>query len=318
MKKIKTLTSLLLAMMMLFACGCKNSAEQGDPPPAQPPASTEETPSEEEPPQEEEEPEEEEEVLPTYTTEPSDFIMNDVTISDVVQMLEIYPEYTENNHYVHCNQGGCTDGKYFYYVINDLTKDDTDISVIVKRDIQTGEVIARSTEQSIGHANDMTYNSKTKELVVANGTNSFWKLHVFDAKTLTFKQTVSLEEEGFKASGFAYDPYEDCYWAMFYGTRRKLDAEFNIVETITYTHLSDYTSQGIDVDSEYIYYIYHQTHAIAVYDKETCELLKTLELPFQSAEPQCIFHLGDTFYAGFYKEPGGYLYKLVITENAQE
>ena len=79
-------------------------------------------------------------------------------------------------HYV--VQGGCTDGKYIYACLEDQKPYSGDpdyyhntqnhTTVIYKWSIETGKTVAKSEPLSLDHANDMAYDSKTNELIVAH------------------------------------------------------------------------------------------------------------------------------------------------------
>ena len=66
-------------------------------------------------------------------------------------------------------QGGCSHGTYAYYIMNNQTagvgKEEQWTSYIYKVHLVTGAV-QRSEAISLGHANSMTYNPVTKQLVV--------------------------------------------------------------------------------------------------------------------------------------------------------
>lgn len=85
--------------------------------------------------------------------------------------LDTYkPEGSEESFYV--MQGGCTDGKYMYLLMegSDVQIDGATYAkghVITKVDMTTWQIVARTEPLPLGHGNGMCYNPNLGQLVVA-------------------------------------------------------------------------------------------------------------------------------------------------------
>ena len=161
-------------------------------------------------------------------------------------------------------QGGCYNGKYYYQAFVNVMDNG---GVVAKVDTVTGEVVAYSTARNIGHANDVTYNSKTNEvLVVYAGV-----IYVFDADTLEFERefTVNVPDvmhEGITA--MSYNAHNDTYvfynggqW-LFYvvdGNFTKLISSGEMEPPYkTMPNSGRCASQGICSDENYIYSLFYE------------------------------------------------------------
>ena len=224
------------------------------------------------------------------------------------------PAYTDKNG-VNCRvvQGGCTDGTYYYVALNDgKSSNAASISAIRKYDLKTGELVNTYENLQIMHANDMTVNTDTGELIVVHNSPERTMISIFDLATMTLKEkkTVALQ-----IYSMSYDPYERCYWVgISYGYNfAKLDLEFNQIGNIFTGKETGYTKQGMDVDSKYIYFVQYKTNCIIVYDKAG-KYVKQINLSVSSTEAENICHVGDVFYIGYYtSSSGGRLYKTQLT-----
>lgn len=246
--------------------------------------------------------------------EPADFISQKGTL--LVTMTEIF---TMSSHYdasgTHCRvvQGGCTDGTYYYVVLNDgQSSNAASVSTICKYEIATGTLVASYENIRVAHGNDLTYNADTHEIIAVHNSPERQTISILDADTLTFKEKKTVELEIYS---IAYDPYEQCYWVgISYGFDfAKLDLEFNQIGEIYQGYATGYTKQGMDVDSKYIYFCQYKLNSIIVYDK-TGNFVREIVLPKTSYEAENVFHIGDTFYIGYYKSSaGGMLYRTELS-----
>lgn len=87
-------------------------------------------------------------------------------------------------------QGGCTDGTYMYYVMENQKKERCKIAKVRRSD---GKVIKVSAAMNIGHGNGLTYNSKAKELVAIH--NKPYKKRVSRINPSTLKIIKSKDVE---------------------------------------------------------------------------------------------------------------------------
>ena len=151
-------------------------------------------------------------------------------------------------------QGGCYNGEYFYQAF--VNVNDT-LGVVAKVNTTTGAVVY-STARDLGHANDMTYNSKTNEIIVIKASAK--KAVIFDADTLAYKREQDLPVT---ATGISYNAHNDTY-VLFNGGILFLyvvDSTFSTITSWSPSAIAKptgYSSQGIFSDENYIYNLYYQ------------------------------------------------------------
>ena len=209
-------------------------------------------------------------------------------------------------------QGGCTDGKYGYFCMEDQANNYEETSLhrtrIVKVDMETGELVAVSDRLPLHHSNDMTYNSRTGQLLVVHcGKGEYSKsLSYVDPNTLEITGTATLPV-GFYC--IAYDEVNDRYMVGSGGRNFViLDSEFNVlvpkvnVGAASYCKEENLVTQGSDCDSEYVYVVLggHNgsgpwTNYLVVYDWNG-NLIMAKIIPDMTDESENIFHIGNTIY----------------------
>lgn len=209
-------------------------------------------------------------------------------------------------------QGGCTDGKYGYFCMEDQAGNYEDTSLhrtrIVKVDMATGELVDISERLPLHHSNDMCYNPNTNQLMVVHcgkGDN---------ARGLTYVDPDSLEITGTASLpiGFycmAYDEVNDRYMVGSNGRNFAiLDGNFNVlipkvnVGSAGYCKEEELITQGSDCDSEYVYVVLGGRNSsgpwvnyLVVYDWNG-NLIMAKIIPNMTAESENIFHIGSTIY----------------------
>ena len=233
-----------------------------------------------------------------------------------VKMTEIYTikPHTDANG-VNCTiiQGACTDGEYLYTCLNDGAKSGA-ITTIVKTELITGKVVAKYEGLKIDHANDLTYNPKTNEIIAChNSPNNQW-ISIFDAETMAFKETKKIRHNIY---AIEYDEELDCYWVGISSTYDfvSYDADLKKYGSVRKGYSNGFTKQGVDADDKYLYFVLYNKNCIAVYTKDG-EYVRQIDLPVSAGEPENISHVGDVFYI-VYNNPswtGGIVYETVITE----
>lgn len=247
------------------------------------------------------------------TVNPSNHITADNELE--VNMKKIYelPQLYDSNG-VRCRivQGACTDGVYLYICLNDGASSGA-VSAIVKTELATGNVIATYENKLIDHANDLTYNSKTNEILAVHNSPYRQKVSVFDAETMELKEVVTVRHEIYSIE---YDEDGDCYWVGIshgydyarYDSSFKKYAEFKGVD-------NGFTKQGMDADDKYVYFVLYNTNCIVVYTKDG-EYVRQIDLPVTSGEPENISHVGDVFYIVYNNSAwnGGIIYETTIRE----
>ncbi len=160
-------------------------------------------------------------------------------------------------------QGGCSDGTYIYqiFIKKDTASDERNNTckiVKIKPDFNpntTDNVVMTSANLDLNHANDITYNSKTKELIVCHNNPYRTKLSIIDPETLTVKRTVTI---GQKIYGITYNEERNMYMVSCSSGQnmRTLSADFKTLSsTMTSTApTQSMTTQGICSDDTYIYH----------------------------------------------------------------
>ncbi len=233
-----------------------------------------------------------------------------------VNMTELYTikTHTDSNG-VKCRiiQGACTDGEYLYTCLNDGASSGA-VTTIVKTELVTGKVVARYEGLLIDHANDLTYNPKTKEILACHNSPNNQRISIFDAETMEYKRTVTIRHSIY---AIEYDEELDCYWVGVSGSYDfvSYDSELKKYGEYYRGFSNGFTKQGMDADDKYLYFVLYNTNCIAVYNKEG-DYIRQIDLPVTKGEPENISHVGDTFYI-VYNNPswtGGIVYEVMITE----
>jgi len=204
-------------------------------------------------------------------------------------------------------QGGCTDGKYVYSMLENQTVSPSQ-SKIVKIDSETWEIVKTSDEISAGHSNDMTYNSKTNQILIVHNAPDRELISIFDADTFEFIKTVTLSVDIYSIS---YNEANDRYViGLSYGYNLAiLDSDFKVTQTFTGKDTGN-TTQGVDSDDTYIYFVMYNTNTINVYDWSGHYIME-IPLVGISVEPENIFHFGEQLYVCCYVSGnGGRIYKV--------
>ncbi len=215
-------------------------------------------------------------------------------------------------------QGSCTDNTYGYYVL--LNKNNNK-SKIVKIKLSNMKVIKVSKPLQLSHGNDMTYNSDTKKLVVAHGVDKPKRLSIVNPKTLTLEKHVDVKiPSGLKGAtskqlravkgfvGVAYNNVRDQYIVYLSGSHNFiiLDKNFKPVSYIVPSKKHPTLYQGMDATNDYVLVAQSpkagtgQTYnVISVYDWDG-EYLFNITVK-KGYEIESIYHVGNTYYAGFYR-----------------
>ncbi len=206
-------------------------------------------------------------------------------------------------------QGGATDGKYLYVIVNDGASSGAK-SVLKKIDIKTMEVTASKSGLEVDHGNDVVYKKSTSELIIVHNAPNRDTLTVLDAETLEFKQTVKLPMNIYALS---YDEYLDCYWVGVSGGDNfaKLTADFQFVKTYR-SKQHTYVTQGMTSDDKYLYFIRYKKNCVIVYDKKG-GYVGEFDVSF-SGEPENISIVGDEFYIVGNNSAwnGGNIYRVIV------
>ena len=182
------------------------------------------------------------------------------------------------------NQGGCSDGKYYYQGFikygrdsEGRTNESLNESRITVTDLETGQFVMYSPiypegDLSTNHTNDMTYNPKTNEIIIVHNTPRLNMITIVDAETLEYKRQVTLPCNIYSIT---YSPERDAYMVgcSYSNNIRLLDSNFRLINQDIY--IADmstwhYTTQGIGSDDTFVYCVLcigsSKGNVIAVFD----------------------------------------------------
>ncbi len=199
-------------------------------------------------------------------------------ISSVSEKLADIP----NDGVCKANQGGCTDGKYYYHAaikygpkVNGSSDQTKNLSRIAVIDLATGEFVKfgptyPAGDLSTNHTNDITYNPKTNEFIIANNAPRRTMLTVIDAETLEYKRQITIPCPIYSIT---YSPERDIYMVgcAYSNNVRGITSDFKLLDQNT--HIADqstwrYTTQGIGSDDTFVYCVLYKSsgNIIAVFD----------------------------------------------------
>ena len=206
-------------------------------------------------------------------------------------------------------QGGCYNGKAYYQAL--ITQDEK-LCIIAKKDVKTGEV-TYSEPRNLGHANDMTYNSKTNQILVGFGE----KVALYDADTLEYQTVKSLSGVG-TTGRMGYNETRNQY--VFSSFKIYSGTLSNTNKTFPDTKASGHTSQGLAVDDHFIYSLLMKGVGnskykcyVAVYDWSG-NLLTYMQVKIpNNDEPENISVVdGEIYIAACTPHPTATLYKVTF------
>lgn len=227
-------------------------------------------------------------------------------------------ETITTNHGGPTNQGGYTDGKYYWQSFITMVgwgqvggEVDNEVT-IVKYDMETDSIVKESEKLRLNHCNDLTYNSKTGKIYVCNATGRKNIVSILNPDTLEVEGEIDL---GFEIFSISYNESRDQYVVGIAGgqTFRLLDAEFKTAGEIydPTTRTVGYTTQGCSSDDDYIYFVLYKENVINVYDWDG-NFVSWIKLDLTNdIEPENISVVGDDIYIG---TNGSGIYKIKTIE----
>ncbi len=208
------------------------------------------------------------------------------------------------------NQGGCTDGRYYYqtFMHRDRESNEENNSCkIAKIDLQTKEIVQWSDVfTTLNHCNDIVYNSRRDILVVVHNNPNRQRLTLIDPRALTAVGTVELD---LNIYAIDYSAERDMYVVAVSGGQDLmfLDADFKRVDGKLHKateKTAGYVTQGICADEELIYCVlfdgkgFHERNirnVATVYDWNG-NYVGILEFDAGYTEPENISIAGEDFY----------------------
>ena len=168
-------------------------------------------------------------------------------------------------------QGGCTDGKYAYYL---MVSSATQHGRVLKVRIKDKKVVSRSKVLNTWHGNGMAYDSKRKKLVVIAREHRKQEITLIDAKTLKVTRQENVKYKYYKNAksgltkehqeqglgAIAYVEKYDCYIALEKTYHNLLIFDPDTFQAIGFvrtdiTEKYPGTYQGIDADEKYVYFL---------------------------------------------------------------
>lgn len=276
-------------------------------------------------------------------------------IGDIATPLEATVSKDGKSYQHFVVQGGTTDGTYLYACLEDQKANSGDedyyhhtenhTTVIVKIEIATMKMVAKSDMLSLDHSNDMVYNSKTNELIVVHcGMNSekperSKMLSFIDPETLTIKRTCENAFEGgyaatynankdiFVAAGGGGYKYYNGNYQNADGSYRNRLTRYNDTKYSSFT--TGHTTQGIDCDDDYIYAVLtgdgedginDSGYGYLVISTWGGKLVTICRIPlpddeYSEIETENICHVGNTFYVMYNARSGsniGHIHSFTI------
>ncbi len=210
-------------------------------------------------------------------------------------------------------QGGCTDGKYCYYALNDGVNK----AYIFKYSIEDWSLVARSEVLPLDHSNDICYNPDTHELFVVHNAPNRNTVSRVDPDTLEIKETFKIPAEIFSMS---YNQSRGLYIVgLSHGQDfALLDSSFKIVKRYKANN-TGYTTQGVESDDDFIYFVQYKQNVIMIYDWNG-KFVNRIDLSIAGEEPENISLIEGEFYIGCNNASwtGGVVYRLKIEKQQQQ
>lgn len=215
-------------------------------------------------------------------------------------------------------QGGCSDGSYMYFCM--INSGSPQYAYVCKYDLKTNKLVKTSELLPTDHSNDMTYNSKTNEIIVLHNSPRNAMLTMLDPETLEIKRTMTVM---FNMFCIDYQPERNAYVIGISGGQNFsiLDENFRVHRdyiplgtTRFEVQSTGYTTQGVVCDKEYIYFVQYKENVVMVYDWNG-NFVNRIPLSIPSnTEPENISIVDDYFYIACNNSSwtGGELYKVAL------
>ena len=221
-------------------------------------------------------------------------------------------------------QGGCRVGNYHYQCIikNDAASNQmNNITYVVKYDLSTKQTVACSELLDLNHANDITYNEKTGELVIVHNTPRPKMLTFMDPDTLAVTRREELSCEIYSIT---YNAVRDTYMVGVSGGQRlrPVSADLQNLTSSPYDATpttSHCTTQGICSDDTFIYCALYDgknkssanmQNCITVYDWYG-NYVGTINMWLDKKEPENISIVnGEIFVLAHVTGKGGVIYQI--------
>lgn len=193
-------------------------------------------------------------------------------------------------------QGGGTDGKYGYFVMNEHGATEAVKSKIVKVDLDTWQVVAEAHDFYMCHANDVAYDSKHHRLLISHCNVDAHKTSIIDPDTLELIEVKSIPTRHF---AMAYNAKRNQYAVAKSATYdiAVLDEELNPL--YDFAGEDGHVKQGIECDDDFIYFFQTgcRNNWIFVYDWDG-KYYGKIRVPMVG-ESEHLFFYGDLLIGSF-------------------
>ena len=205
-------------------------------------------------------------------------------------------------------QGACTDGTYGYVAMRTLNNDD---GVIARVDLASGKVVAYSEPLPINHANDMTYNPETRQIIVVHNAPNRQLISFVDVDTLTLVSTANI---GYNIFCMAYDEIGRRYVVGLSGGTDFRILDENLQPVADCTGKPGTVTQGVYCDQKYIYFPMSDPNRLVVYDWDG-NYIVTMMLTFGKESESAFWCDGSLWICDFPGKAtgGGVLYRITFT-----
>ena len=229
-------------------------------------------------------------------------------------------------------QGGCRVGNYHYQCIiktDAQSNQMNNITYVVKYDLTAKQTVMCSELLDLNHANDITYNSKTNELVIVHNTPRAKMLTMLDPDTLTITRRVELPGDVY---AITYSAARDSYMVGVSGGQKLRPVSADFQHTTIYPYEATPTSalcttQGIGSDETFIYCALYDSkykvspnmqNRITVYDWYG-NYVGTINMWLDKQEPENISVVdGKIFVLAHVSAKGGVIYQITPTAPVME
>ncbi|HCT93143.1 MAG TPA: hypothetical protein DF613_17415 [Lachnospiraceae bacterium] len=210
-------------------------------------------------------------------------------------------------------QGSCTDGTYGYFILGHRYYQP--YCALIKVRLSDWKPVKVKKGLKLYHGNDVTYNAKTKTLVVVHGDGDTQKVSYVSPGTLKIKKQVNVGEA---IHAVAYNRKRNRYvvgLSKSYAIQIR-DANWKTLKTIPILEKKNYTRQGIDCDDSYIYilqsYLSARKNRIMVYDWKGNFVTQVFTIG--SLEGESLFHVGKQFTVAYNDSAysGGTVYQTTM------
>lgn len=200
-----------------------------------------------------------------------------------------------------CVQGGGSDGKYAYYVMNDGGSEEFTRCRLLKYDLKTWTLQCSLEDQYYNHANDICYDAARDQMVICH--NQFYRKRIsyFDRETLENRGLADLDGAEW-IFAVDYNKKRGQYVIGMGGTYDTgiADDTFRLQSVLPGIY-TGYVKQGMYCDDDTIYYIFSvpnlSVNYLYCYDWDG-ELKERIQIPIWG-ECENIFKDGDSFILGF-------------------